>query len=312
MNPEFTTSGASVSSSLPDDLWQLELVVPLDAVEIYAQALEPLAHNVSWMLDEVAATANLQAIQQGPFDLGQVRTALELAAMALGASHPPSWTHARLPACNWLAQNQMDFPPLRMESFYIYGSHHRRQPPPLATVGLLIDAATAFGTGEHATTRGCLRALRQLRRAQPLCARILDMGCGTGILAIAAAKLWPAAHIASGDIEAESVRVTRINTLRNQVQRRVRTVECNGFATRSLRVQAPYDVIVANILAKPLCRMAAEMNRHLHVSPQATIVLSGLLRSQIRMVMNAYHAVNFAIKQTYDIEGWITLVLIRG
>lgn len=310
-NPASDNNGSKAHNAAhPQDLWQVSLAVALADAEVFAQALEPLASNVSWMIDEETATAQLQALKQGAFDLDALRLALDLAAIACDRD-VPAWGHTRLPACDWLAQNQMDFPPLDMESFYIYGSHHQHNPKPLARIGLFIDAATAFGTGEHATTRGCLRALRRLRLKNRETLTILDMGCGTGILAIAAAQLWPAARVVAGDIESESVRVTRINAHRNRVQHRLNIVECNGLTTQILRESAPYDIVVANILAKPLCRMASELVKHCRLAPAGTIILSGLLRSQMRQVSSVYRILGFFVEDCYDLNGWVTLVLRR-
>src|SRR5205814_982299 len=165
----------------------------------------------------------------------------------------------RLPERDWLAENRRDFPPQRIGRFFIHGSHwHGRAAP--SSIPIEIDAATAFGTGEHPSTRGCLLALDRLARRRRF-RRPLDIGTGSGILAIAAAKRLRRPVVA-GDIDPEAVRVARHHARRNGLASRARFLRTAGYRRRALR-RHKYDLILANILARPLALMARDLKRTL-------------------------------------------------
>jgi ribosomal protein L11 methyltransferase len=234
-----------------------------------------------------------------------VETALAL-AWAERAEAPPELVMERLPPRDWVAENQASFPALAAGRYFIYGSHHPT-PPPRGQIGLLIDAATAFGTGEHATTRGCLLALDWLAK-QRRARRILDMGTGTGILAIAAAKTWRR-HVVARDIDAEAARVAARNAVRNGVGALVTVRRGNGYRDRDVTRARPFDIILANILARPLAAMAPDLARSL--APGGVAVLSGLLARQEAYVLAAHRAHRLALVRRIAIDGWHTLVLTR-
>ncbi len=171
----------------------------------------------------------------------------------------------------------------------------------------MIDAATAFGTGEHPSTRGCLIALAELARRQPIRAP-LDIGAGTGILSLAAAKLLRRRVLAS-DVDPGSVAVARHNAARNGVAGLVRVSRASGYRGQALRRRG-YDLILANILARPLAVMAAGLARHL--APGGHAVLSGLLRRQEPIVLAPHRGLGLALEQRIVIDGWSTLVLRAG
>jgi ribosomal protein L11 methyltransferase len=204
---------------------------------------------------------------------------------------------------NWLAENQASFPPLRVGRFFVHGAHVAGPPPP-GTWPILVDATTAFGTGEHATTRGCLTALRRLRPR-----RVLDMGTGTGILAIAAARSG-ARRVLAADIDRGSVRVARVNLRRNGVAARVVAIESDGYRDRRIARAAPFDLVFANILARPLALMAPHLARAL--APGGAAILSGLLARQEAFVLAAHQAQGLALERRIAVEGWHTLVLRKG
>jgi ribosomal protein L11 methyltransferase len=204
---------------------------------------------------------------------------------------------------DWLSENQLIFPPLRVGRFFIYGSHHQGRIPTNA-VGIEIDAATAFGTGEHPSTRACLLALEILARRQRF-RRPLDIGTGTGILAIASAKLLRRSVTAS-DIDARVVRVARYNVARNGVRSSVRVRRAAGYRDRVIR-KSRYDLILSNILARPLAVMARDLAKVL--APGGRAVLSGLLRRQEPIVLAPYRACGIVLERRLVIDGWSTLVL---
>jgi ribosomal protein L11 methyltransferase len=206
---------------------------------------------------------------------------------------------------DWLAENQLSFPPLRFGRFFLYGSHYRGTVP-AGTIGIRLDAATAFGTGEHPSTRGCLLALQALARRR--IARPIDIGTGTGVLSIAAAKLLRRPVVAS-DIDPGSVAVARHNVARNGVAALVRVRQADGYRGRGMR-RRNHDLVLANILARPLALLAADLARSLASGGRA--VLSGLLRRQEAIVLAPHRGLGIALDQRIVIDGWSTLILRAG
>jgi ribosomal protein L11 methyltransferase len=212
----------------------------------------------------------------------------------------------RLPERDWLAENRRAFPPLRIGRFFVHGSHWRSRPPP-GTIEIEIDAATAFGTGEHPSTRGVLLALGRLARGRRF-RQPLDMGTGSGVLAIAAAKLLRSPVLAS-DIDCAAVRVARHHIRRNGLARHVSAVCATGYRSRILR-RGRYDLVLANILARPLAVMARDLKCAL--SPGGMAVLAGLLHRQEPLVLWAHRTQGLVLERRLTIEGWSTLVLRSG
>ena len=227
---------------------------------------------------------------------------LALAAAAAGGTLVEIG-EGQLPDRDWLAENQLAFPPLRVGRFFIYGSHHRGRVP-AGAIGIMLDAATAFGTGEHPSTRGCLMALDRLARRHRF-RRPLDVGTGTGILAVAAAKLLHRRVLAS-DIDRGAVRVARHNVARNGVAGLVRVSGADGYRDRAIR-KLPYDLILSNILARPLALLARDLARTL--MPGGRAVLSGLLRRQEPIVLAPHRGRGIVLERRLVIDGWSTLVL---
>ena len=210
---------------------------------------------------------------------------------------------------DWLAENRKDFPPLHLDPFWIYGSHIQ-QNRPAGSLPLLVEAALAFGSGTHPTTQTCLLALADQRKASARPRRILDMGCGSAILAMAAQRLFPAADIFAVDNDAVSVRTAIENRRKNQISpAKMRAVVSEGFAARDVSRNGPYDIILANILAGPLRRMAADLTSNL--APRGKLILSGLLRSQARQIIGDYRARQMVLDQRLDQGEWCCLVFTK-
>jgi len=275
------------------------------AVEI-AALLDELAGAVSAFEvhagDGPAAEWRVEAYPATPLLDPGLEIRLSLAAAAAGGALIEI-SQQRLRERDWLGETLRAFPPLRIGRFFIHGSHWRGAVP-AGTTAIEIDAASAFGTGEHATTTGCLRALDALARRRRFQAP-LDIGTGSGILAIAAAKTLHRRVLAS-DIDPESVRVARRHTRRNGLSGQVRVVQGAGYRSRTVR-RRRYDLIFANILARPLAAMASDLKRAL--APGGRAVLSGLLRRQEAMVLAAHRAQGLALERRIVIDGWSTLVL---
>ncbi len=237
----------------------------------------------------------------------------DIAARALSRPEQADIQLEFIPEHDWLAENRKSFPPLTIGCFWIYGSHVTA-PAPKTLLPILIDAAQAFGSGTHPTTEGCLRALSAIRR-QKHCPqkhwpqKILDMGCGSAILAIAASHLFPGASVMAADNDAISVRTAAENRrLNNIAPRQMKTVLSAGFSNRAVAKNGAYDVILANILARPLRLMAADLTRHL--APHGQLILSGLLTSQVNWVMQAYLPRGMRLKRHIIIGDWSCLVLV--
>ena len=228
----------------------------------------------------------------------------EVAAALDRASHP--FTRAELPDEDWVTRSLTALAPVRAGGFVVHGSHDRG----VARAGetaVEIDAARAFGTGHHGTTAGCLVALdRLLKRRRPR--HVLDLGTGSGVLAIALARRARRPVLAT-DIDPLAVRIARDNARLNGVGTLVRAETATGLAHSAIRSNAPYDLIVANILAGPLRAMAPAIARHL--APGGSVVLSGLLERQRAAVVAAYRAQGLRLERTVRREGWATLTL-RG
>ena len=211
----------------------------------------------------------------------------------------------KLADADWLAMALSGLPPVRAGRFFVYGAHDGGRAPP-NTVNLRIEAGAAFGTGHHGTTVGCLLAYDTLLKAQRF-GRVLDVGAGTGVLAIAAARTGTALAIGT-DIDQPSVRIAGENARLNQAN--ARFVHASGLGHRRVAEGAPYDLVFANILAAPLVALAQDIKGAL--KPGGVAILSGLLRVQERRVAAAYLSRGFRLRRRIHRDAWATLVLTRG
>jgi ribosomal protein L11 methyltransferase len=212
---------------------------------------------------------------------------------------------------DWVAASLSGLPPVPAGRFLVHGAHDRARLRP-NSIGIEIEAALAFGTGHHGTTRGCLLAIDRLAKSfagsARQCVRVLDVGTGTGVLAIAAAKALRGRVVAS-DIDARAAEVARANARSNHVAPWIEVVCAAGLSAGRLRASGPYRIVLANILLPPLKRMAAAMARL--VAPGGHVVLSGLLDAHAATALAAYRAQGLALVGRGSIEGWTTLVLQR-
>lgn len=289
-------------------MWRLELALPDErAAMAAALAFETCALSVS--VFEAGGGWTVEGLAGGKPDRAALAAAWALAARELGAEAAALLGRLRIERLaprDWVAENQQGFPPLRIGRFFIHGSHVA--PPPRAgAIALRIDAAMAFGTGEHATTRGCLLAMERLARRRRM-RRALDMGTGTGILAMAAARLWRCPVLAC-DIDGGAVRAARENCAANGVRNRVHLRRSEGYRDAAVRGGRPFDLVLANILARPLKAMAGDLARHL--APGGVAILSGLLPRQTATVLAAHRARGLHLSRRIAVEGWETLVLGR-
>jgi ribosomal protein L11 methyltransferase len=286
------------------DIWRIALAADGRSQAAYAAVLEEIAESVSAFESVPGGAWRIEALTTSAPDGKAIRAQLAEAAASLGAE-PPQLEIGPLPQVDWLAENRRAFPPLSVGRYFVFGTHYAGGVPAGARI-IRLDASIAFGSGEHATTRGCLLALDRLARAR-WARRVLDVGCGSGILAIGAARSWPTRVVAS-DIDRDSVRLAAENMQRNGVGARVRVLHGNGLAR--VRPRRGYDVVLANILARPLRRLSGAIARA--VRPGGTVILSGLLADQENEVRSAYRARRLVLSRRIPIAGWHTLVFRRG
>ncbi len=228
----------------------------------------------------------------------------ELVAIAAGGEVAQDISFDTVEAKDWVKASLEKLVPVRAGRFIVHGQHDRAKVPP-NKLGIEIEAALAFGTGHHGTTRGCLLLLDSvLKSRHPR--RVLDLGTGTGVLAISVAKALHGAVLAS-DIDPSSVQVARDNAWLNGTGNWVQTVRATGFSAPQFKEHGPFDLVLANILANPLRQMATPMARHL--APSALVILSGLLPSQAGSVIAAYRARGLVLLRHLRIEGWSSLLM---
>ena len=239
------------------------------------------------------------------FEAAPERTKIrDLVHAVAGASASQALTFETIAERDWVAASLAGLKPSAAGRFVVHGAHDRATIPSHCQ-GIEIEAALAFGTGHHGTTRGCLLAFdRILRARRPH--HILDVGTGTGVLAIAAAKALRR-HVLASDIDARAVRVAKDNARINRVAPKIEVVHAPGLSVHHIYERAPFDLVFANILLAPLRVLAAPMARLL--APGACVILSGLMASQSNAALAAYRAQGLTLDRRIVLDGWATLVL---
>ncbi len=226
-------------------------------------------------------------------------------ALLTAAFDASAFAVSELPDTDWVAKVRRELSPVEAGRFWLHGSHDA-EGVPAGRVALLIDAAMAFGTGHHGTTLGCLRALDRL--ADAIAPRaVADIGCGTAVLAMAAARVWPA-RVTASDIDPVAVDTARANLAANHLADRVHCVEAQGFDHPDLT--GPFDLILANILMGPLVGLAPDVAAR--TAPGGVVVLSGLLNDQAAQVAEAYAAQGCDAAEAERVGDWTTLTLRRS
>ena len=291
----------------PNHIFRVRISAPLEAVDGFVTALEPHLDSVARTHDEddMLAESVITGFASGPPNEAAIHQAVAAAADAaqLGT---PEIDIAQIRVRDWVADNLKEFPPLTAGRYFVYGAHYDGTVP-AGKIGLRIPPGAAFGTGDHGSTRGCLLALDAMRGAPPR--RVLDMGCGSGILALAAAKRWRGARkIVAADMDPEAVEIAAANFARNGVGNRVESVVSPGYRAAPVRRNS-YDLILANILARPLTRMAGDLAHHL--APGGTAILSGLVIRDAARVLAAHRRLGLFPVRRIVIDDWATLVLGR-
>lgn len=273
-------------------------------------ALEELGLSV-FLRNEEAADGDRWTISlttYGEPDLGMIKAQVDMAASEGGFENITAGltlSAEKLPEKDWLRHVHDNFPPVTAGRFFVYGSHYTGEKP-AGLVPLCIDAATAFGSGEHETTKGCLIALDRLSEKHTF-KNGLDMGCGSGILAIGMVKIWPDIRATAVDIDPESIVVTERHAAMNGAADLISMQAGDGYDAPMARAHGPYDLIAANILAQPLIDMAGDLNAVL--LPGGFAVLSGLLARQEADVTAAHTALGLQLVDKIELGDWRALVL---
>lgn len=270
-----------------------------DPEDTAAAAFEAAAGAQSWIEQEWVVEAYFGA----PPD----RTGLlEIAKTVLGEDASARIEFKLVEQRDWVAASLEGLKPVRAGRFLVHGAHDRASVR-IYDIGIEVEAALAFGTGHHGSTRGCLLLLDELRRWGRL-TKILDIGTGSGILAIAAARLWKR-KVEAGDIDAVCAASATANAKLNKVAAFVRPIVARGVEHITLQQCGPYDLILANILARPLRQMAPQLAKL--AARGGRFILSGLLEQDAAAVLSAYRSQNIFLLKRVNIDGWVSLLLER-
>ena len=211
---------------------------------------------------------------------------------------------SELPQIDWVSKVQRSLKPVVAGRFFVYGSHDSDKVPPDCEP-LLIEASMAFGTGHHGTTKGCLLALEQLIKVGFKAKNVIDVGCGTAVLAMAAARIFSANVIAS-DIDSVADSVAKMNIIANGLDQNIQCFEASGFAHEQIKTKNPFDLIFANILLAPLLGLATDISKY--SLSGGYVVLSGILSEQAELVVKKYPVGGFSLSNQIEIGEWVTII----
>ena len=297
-------------------MFKTSLRLPANLTDIQSALLAESLNDLSVSY----AALRSENTQSAPWDLewlfdiepqdAVLKARIEIAAQIHNIDLPDhlNFIQDTVPERDWLSYSYKQFPPFSTGPFFIHGSHYQDTVPD-QQIGLQIDAATAFGSGEHGTTKGCLEAMVDLKNQGACPWNVLDMGTGSGILAIAAWKLWKTPVLAI-DNDPEAVRVAEHHREINKVPQGATDMICacgDGFKTPMVKQRKPFDLIIANILPGPLKDMAGDLFDA--ADENGAIILSGILNEQVKDVLSVYEALGLEHRKTLEIGEWSTLTL---
>ena len=291
------------------NLWQAVVFVPALSVPAFEEAFSEDVLACSSFETAPGGPWSIQMLLPDPVDQDGLETRLARAAASLDLP-APALRLSQVPERDWVTASYQALPPVRAGRFMVHGAHDRsaaRRDERGGAIALEVDAGRAFGNGRHETTHGCLLALDHLAKGRRF-RHPLDLGCGAGVLAMAMARLWRV-EVVAADIDPWAVSVARANSRLNRLHPWVRPVLSDGFEDPKLSAGAPYDLIMANILARPLQRLAPAIAAHL--APGGRVILSGLLARQDAQVRAAYRAQGLYLAGRRRLGEWLTLELSR-
>lgn len=290
-------------------LKQLEIYINPALTETEAEQFSTLFEDLGSSLTLKRSAKDewiVQIINQEPFSKEDINRRLKIANDVFSFDIQASFTIDDVPDIDWLEHVYQQFKPIQVGDFYVFGTHMKGQIPE-GLVGVEINAANAFGTGEHPTTKGCLQAIQDLKDQGFVPNTILDLGCGSAILSIAAAKIWPQAEIIATDMDAESVDVALEYAEINNVSQSIKAETAMGYDSPLIKEKGQFDLILANILARPLIDMADQTAAHL--KQNGLVVLSGTLIEQQDEVQSAHEAHDLTLTKSYPIEEWTSFIM---
>jgi ribosomal protein L11 methyltransferase len=286
----------------PIPLETVAVSVTEDALEAFEAALANACDTVGFFRNHDTGIWRVEGVKQVGVNEAELAASIAIAAIVTGVS--PVLERAATEADGWLARTYASFPEQLIGRYFAIRGTHLTGPKSPDRITLTLDAGLAFGTGEHGSTRGCLVALEAVVRRRP--ARILDVGTGSGILAMAAARLLHRPVLAT-DIEPWAVRVAAQNAQLNGVANLVQARLADGWRDPMVRANGPYDLVFANILARPLCLMARDLA--LNLAPGGTAILAGLLANQARWVLSAHRGQGLRLERMLSQGPWTTIVV---
>jgi ribosomal protein L11 methyltransferase len=289
----------------PVPLETVAVSVTEDALEAFEAALANACETVGFFRDHDSGLWRVEGVKQVGVNEAELASSLAVASVMTGVS--PALERSATEAEGWLARTYASFPEQLIGKRFAVRGTHLSGPKTPNRITLTLDAGLAFGTGEHGSTRGCLVALETAARRRPL--RILDMGTGSGILALAAARLLNRPVLAT-DIEAWAVRVAAENAALNGVAHLVTVRLADGWRDPFVRARGPYDLVFANILARPLCLMARDLA--VNLARGGTAILAGLLANQARWVLAAHRGQGLSLERMLPQGPWMTIVVRRS
>lgn len=284
-------------------LESISVVVSENLTPLYEQVLRSVCQTVAFFEANKEGTLwRVEGVKEAGQDNEQLQASLSLAEALTGEK--VTLHRKQIAAQGWLRRNHQEFKPFHIGQHFLICPSHLKGTIKSHKIQLILDAGMAFGSGEHATTRSCLLALEYLAPRKPY--RILDMGCGSGILAMAAARLLHRPILAA-DIDPWAVKACYENLCLNHLTHQIRVIRSNGWRHPLIAKKAPYDLIFANILARPLRLMANDLSMNL--TPGGYGILSGLLAKQIPMVLSAYRQAGLHLVRTIKDGEWATLIV---
>lgn len=289
------------------ELYKIEFLLPsAESSGPMELVMDPFAEVVTCFESPGSDAWQLEAYctELPPYDL--LAQAIADGARIAGIA-TPEFNAGPVPQIDWVSENQKSFQPIRAGRFFVYPSHYDGTVP-AGSLPIRMDAGMAFGTGEHGTTKGCLLTIEQVLKRRSV-RNALDLGCGTGILAMAAGLASKGTRLTASDIDPDAVHVSALNCRINRLHTRIRPVVSDGLDRRELNRPGKFDLVIANILAGPLRRLAPGIARI--VAPGGDVILSGLLVEQETAVLAAYRRQGLFLRGRKRLDGWSTLLLSR-
>jgi ribosomal protein L11 methyltransferase len=300
--------------SFKKKLWLVRITVVAERADLLASLFNETSLAVTVLAPPRQRSAKIEVLYDTPPDEAALTAQLAIAAL-LHKIKTPTFIVQEVPKLDWLKKVAADFPPLSIARWTVHGAHYRHAVPDRRSA-LQIDATNAFGTGEHPTTRGCLTMLEALfknKKRRSIGSKkqtpyLLDMGCGSGILALAYTKAHYGKAVAV-DLDPDSVLIAKGNSITNGVAGRMRVGLSCGYRSSVVKKGAPYDLIMANIFARPLAHMAKDLRRHL--AKGGYVILAGLLNTQANGVLAAHRLQKIYLVKRFKSGEWSILALRR-